>query len=126
MDRTVIIDGVNVAVCKFYEKKAVLYDCIEGTSGDDECYKCKDEPNCYYKQLQRAKEENEKLKEELRQEKIYSSQVEELEESIHHYIAENEKLKQQLKQQQYKRELDYGQGYKAYATEKGVFADVDI
>lgn len=34
-----------------------------------------------------------------------------------------EKLKQQLKQNQYKRELDYGQGYKAYATEKGVFAE---
>lgn len=37
--------------------------------------------------------------------------------------AENEQLKQQLKQQQYKRELDYGQGYKVYATEKGVFAE---
>lgn len=37
--------------------------------------------------------------------------------------AENEKLKQQLKQQQYKRELDYGQGYKAYATEKGVIVE---
>lgn len=69
--------------------------------------------------IEELQAENKKLKEELRQEKIYSSQVEELEESIHHYIAENARLKQQ----QYKRELDYGQGYKAYATEKGVIVE---
>lgn len=57
--------------------------CGMGTSGEDTfCRFCKDNPKCYYKQLQELKAENEKLKEEVLAEKIYSSQIEELEESI--------------------------------------------
>ena len=46
-----------------------------------------------------------------------------IEEALKQLKAENEKLRQQLKQQQYKKELNYGQGYKMYATEKGVIAE---
>ena len=57
----IIIDDVDVSGCEFKS-------CF-----DDECYSdvdssenlnCKDNPNCYYKQLKRLQAENERLKEE--------------------------------------------------------------
>ena len=42
-------------------------------------------------------EENERLKEELRTEKIYSSQIEELEESLQHAKTENKELSESIK-----------------------------
>lgn len=50
----VYIDGVNVAECVYIENER----CLNYLFG----YECKDNPNCYFKQLQRAKAENEKLK----------------------------------------------------------------
>ena len=58
--KEVIIDGVNVAGCEFL-RKCVIPD-NEGCKIDDSL--CCDVGNCYFKQLQRAKEENARLKEE--------------------------------------------------------------
>ena len=57
-EEEIIIDGINVAGCDFYE----LCGCIDD---NHELNECKDNPNCYYKQLQRAKQENNSLEAEL-------------------------------------------------------------
>ena len=53
----IIIDGVNVAGCEFL-RKCVIPD-NEGCKIDDSL--CCDVGNCYYKQLQKEKQKNEKL-----------------------------------------------------------------
>lgn len=57
MENEIIIDGVNVAGCKYYHYK--------GCTANNLC-KCNSRlnvcKNCYYKQLQRLKQENEKLR----------------------------------------------------------------
>ena len=70
----IIIDGVNVAGCNDFYKE---WDNWEGKDN----YRCQDylsgicEGNdCYYKQLQRLKQENEELKEDL---KLYSEWLDE-------------------------------------------------
>ena len=76
MTEEIIIDGVNVAECEFYE----LCGCIDD---NHELNQCKDNPNCYYKQLQRLKQENEKLSFQL---KLAQADYEasEQENDIHH------------------------------------------
>lgn len=54
-DKEIIIHGVNVAECEFYE----LCGCIDD---NHELNECKDNPNCYYKQLKRLEFENKLLK----------------------------------------------------------------
>ena len=101
--------------------------------------------------LKQLQAENEELKKNLAGERLYSSQIEELEEGIHYYLVENKKLlkeNEQLKKQlenikglythacklnaqlleeqnnnSFKKEINYGQGYKVIATEKGVFTE---
>lgn len=60
----IIIDGVNVAGCGYFcEDECNI--CGMGTDGEDTfCKYCKDNPNCYYKQLKRLEQENARLKEE--------------------------------------------------------------
>ena len=67
MDKEIIIDGVNVAGCGYFcESDNECSICGMGTDGEDTfCRYCKDNSNCYYKQLQQLKAENERLKEEL-------------------------------------------------------------
>ena len=69
--KEIIIDGVNVAGCNLYmehlHEDAYEDDgCVDVDNfcclHMDECEKC---PNCYFKQLQRAKQENARLKEEF-------------------------------------------------------------
>ena len=70
-DKPIIIDGVNVAKCEYYEEMRELPDnlnggyyiqhCYCGLQGDNYCI-CNKNHNCYFKQLQRLKKENEKLK----------------------------------------------------------------
>lgn len=52
-----IIDGVNVSECKYY----VTYtkDCINDNKSYNKCESYKD---CYYKQIKRLEQENEELK----------------------------------------------------------------
>lgn len=50
----IYIDGCNVAECKYYHYKGCSANGLQ----------CKNCPDCYFKQLQRLKAENEKLKAE--------------------------------------------------------------
>ena len=96
MDKEIIIDGVNVSGCNNIDEWKHCNICqvlIKTIPNRHQCLtegdlRCEFYPDCYYKQLQR-------LKEKLRTEKIYSSQIEELEESLQHAKAENERLKEE-------------------------------
>ena len=57
MTEEIIIDGVNVEGCKYYD-----YCTTNDCQIDDSFRKCEGE-NCYYKQLRRLEQENKKLKE---------------------------------------------------------------
>ena len=64
----IIIDGVNVAGCKHYRGKYFS----DNEYKDCALYENKgfcEELNCYYKQLQRLKQENEELKKEIQSQK---------------------------------------------------------
>ena len=66
MTEEIIIDGVNVAGCKFYVKHCIE-DCYdERVDLYEYCQmfgsECTNEKDCYYKQLKRLKQENEELK----------------------------------------------------------------
>lgn len=75
----IIIDGVNIAGCEFHSS----------TPSSELCYmkgnKCNDNPNCYYKQLQRKEQECEELKAELQASKDDHAYAVELEKDIDHY-----------------------------------------
>lgn len=66
MSEKIIIDGVNVAGCEYYASD-IDETCRElnGKYDVEVCdfCKCESVDNCYYKQLQRLKQENEELKE---------------------------------------------------------------
>ena len=89
----IMIDGVNVDECK-------LYDCGTCNSEQVPSLNCNDNPNCYFKQLQRLKAENERLKKQL---EIYDEEditVQISQNQLEEYTrlkAENEKLKDCLR-----------------------------
>ena len=104
MTEEIIIDGVNVAGCPY------LYDKTDCSSHDCECVKCVHN-SCFYKDMQRLKQENEKLRykiqeavqandrivaecAEIMKPKCETSMLSEL-------MKENEKLKESLKMYQY-------------------------
>ena len=74
MSKEIIIDGVNVAECEYYVDTLKYPDNLNGgyyiqhcycsLQGDSYCI-CNKNKNCYYKQLQRLKQENEELKEKI-------------------------------------------------------------
>lgn len=94
MDK-VIIGGVDVSECKDYHYK--------GCSANNFC-KCDSYKNCYYKQLQRAKAENEELKKQAKNNETahhtelgtYNMECGNLLEENKTLIAENERLKKDL------------------------------
>lgn len=57
----IIIDGVDVGGCKYYNKN-IKMDCLLYPLQPDAC--CKN-PNCYFKQIERKTQECENLKEKL-------------------------------------------------------------
>lgn len=57
MDKEIIIDGVKVEECSYYNKDNTPYCC---EVWDNEC----EAQNCYYKQLKRLEQENAELKAE--------------------------------------------------------------
>lgn len=67
MTKEIIIDGVNVAECGFYHPEIDNYCHIALAFSDDYVdndhtyLECKQNPNCYFKQLQRLKEKNTEL-----------------------------------------------------------------
>ena len=72
----VIIDGCNVAECGFYIPRITDLNCA--CDMESSC-KCIENTNCYYKQLQLLKAENETLK---HKNKVLKTQVKEIGERI--------------------------------------------
>ena len=77
MTKEIIIDGVNVAECDYVilpenqcPNKPMPYaketSCIACKEHNTKLNFCKNNPNCYFKQLQRLKQENEQLKDALK------------------------------------------------------------
>ena len=90
MNKKVIIDGVNVTECSYYDKDNEPYCC---EIWDNEC----EAQNCYWKQLQQAKAENEQLKEKISILKgnidIYQMSENEANETIAEVKARNNEIK---------------------------------
>lgn len=71
INNKVIIDGVDVCGCGFFHPEYNDTDCHIALAFADQydgCIKCEQNPNCYYKQLQRKTQECEKLEKELKRE----------------------------------------------------------
>ena len=64
----IIVDGIDISNCLFHEvdinRKNICELNYMSASGYNICYKCSDNPNCYFKQKARKEQECEKLKEE--------------------------------------------------------------
>ena len=61
-DKQIIIDNIDVSGCDFYiDSKNLEFNCKQ----TPQSYFCKNQPNCYYKQLKRKEQECEELKKEL-------------------------------------------------------------
>lgn len=67
-DKEIIIDGVDVSECEYYDKNC-FWHC---THPDTDSYKCKENLDCYYKQFARKKQECEKYKQALDEIKEYT------------------------------------------------------
>lgn len=74
MTKEIIIDGVNILGCKHYDLENNY--CDQSYLGEGGLLKntknpkrCEQSPNCYFKQLQRLKQENEELKYEIDRQK---------------------------------------------------------
>lgn len=81
MDKQIMIDGVNVSGCELYRNDNGVF-APDGTAERTElCYLtndyCANNPNCYYKQLTRKKQECEELRRKLsNQEQLYQNEIE--------------------------------------------------
>ena len=101
MYKPIIIDGVDVSECEFYTDR--LYtNCKSGCSAYADDCKSEYRQNCYYKQLQRLKAENEKLKQYKQSKQAsYETMQTEWNKAINEsrdVKAENEKYKQALEE----------------------------
>ena len=72
-DKQIIIDGVDVSGCEYYDKNKLLLTCI------CEEYPCSECHNCNYKQLKRKEQECEKWQVELA---YKASELQNIEEKI--------------------------------------------
>ena len=117
MENEVIIDGCNVAECMFVQTDHYLETpcCIMKIARNEVIGICKNRPNCYFKQLQRAKAESEQYKKDIKDgvgciqckkelendtlhitiEKL-KADLSQAETSLYAWKAENEKLKLML------------------------------
>ena len=62
-DKKIIIDGVDVSKCGYFNNIDKSY--CEECCSEFGCAICNDRPNCYYKQLKRKEQECEELKREI-------------------------------------------------------------
>ena len=84
-DKQIIIDGVDMSECEFLiinnDKhlcrciKSDLFGAIEFVENARKG-NCKDNPNCYYKQLKRKEQECEELKKEVKKQKEIAKEYE--------------------------------------------------
>lgn len=92
MTDKVIIDGVDVVKCNFrcYIDRCMAHSCTTKP--------CKDNPNCYYKQLQRKEQECDELKEQLKEAKAMNLALDllEREKEPNHYKQALEKIKTEI------------------------------
>ena len=106
-DKEIIINGVDVSKCKWHTN--LKMDCLELPT--QPC-KCANDPNCYFKQLARAKEEFEELR--LYHNKCCKENAEKLEQwlekynqvSRDFYNGKFDRNLAQLEAHQYKQALD--------------------
>ena len=101
-DKQIIIDGADVSKCKYFdcnykECKAEYYvrHGYEIVKYDS----CRENPNCYYKQLKRKEQECERLKEEVSLLKESNSKLQQIEDvnSLEKcYLQQLDKLKQTI------------------------------
>ena len=93
MTEEIIIDGINVAGCCYYESKNDTGRWCDSTCTRDRApvFRCDKMPNCHYKQRKRLEQENEQLKEENeRLKKDFSS----YEDDIEDWVSDNSILYQ--------------------------------
>lgn len=92
MNKPIIIDGVDVSECAYmYDNEDFNYMCQDGIGT---CI-CRDNKNCYYKQLHRLEAENEELK---RKNTILELVTEPQRQEIEKYHDKALKLKQALEE----------------------------
>lgn len=102
MSEEIIIDGVNVAECDYFEDTHeepdnlnggyYIQHCYCGLQGDNYCI-CNKNHNCYFKQLQRLKQENEELKKYI--ERMDKPRIEVIDGDV---IIQNVKFRQALEE----------------------------
>lgn len=90
-DKQIIIDGVDVNGCEFYiGSKNLEFNCKQ----TPQSYFCKNQSNCYYKQLQREKQNSQEARDTSIKE---FNRAEELKTLLQRKEQECEKLKAVLK-----------------------------
>ena len=98
-DKQIIIDGVNVSGCKHYKNRTCIADyCLTDMPFGEA--KCELNPNCYYKQLQREKQNSQEardvaIKEFNRAEEL-KTLLKRKEQECEELKVENKKLKEEL------------------------------
>lgn len=95
--KQIIIDGVNVSRCKFFNDITESYYCFG--------IPCKDRPNCYFKQLARKTQECEELKKQLETSEEWRIKAEGLNEKLElkntRYHKALEEIEKELKEDIY-------------------------
>ncbi len=88
-DKPIIIDGVDVTKCRFYKAGICILSYAFVEEGYN-CIICEDCPNCYYKQLQRAKDECIRLGNERTADLVQQLQQEKAAHQVDHDKGQNE------------------------------------
>lgn len=116
-EKSTIVNGIDVSKCDFAVKTIntadILCHCVksgcfgiwEGRFAPDSIKsgKCNENPNCYFKQLARAKEEIEKWK---HQAELGSDTADRLSKELEDKKQENEKLKSQIENEKQALQID--------------------
>lgn len=88
MTEEIIVDGVNVAGCEYLCTNHMGNNCLN--HNQDFSMNCKNNNDCYYKQLIRLEQENKELRERLSGKTFFCENCEK-------QARENEKLKEKVK-----------------------------
>ena len=90
-DKQIVIDGVDVSGCECYNPN-IKMDCLLHPLQSDAC---KNNPNCYYKQLKRKEQECEELNKEIHN---LNSTIDFIKVTEHSAINKYNKLKQAVRE----------------------------
>lgn len=118
MTEEIIIDGVNVKDCRYHRMNNQMAMCTACNSGKGSPY-CEYEKDCYYKQLQRLKQENKDLKKQIESDKglitVGGKQQYEYLQRIDELEQENKELKEYSQRMENQRE-NYYKEWKKYRS----------